>query len=178
MIDTSGGALAVRTVGRLKRIPHQRQHKCHICNEVFEMQCNFTKHYATKHPDKPFKCEHCAAILTMPNGLFKHQCSHMYLKHACSDCGKRFQFPKQRDVHMKVHPKTDLYPCLHCDRKFTLNSTMLIHTKTHNTSLQCELCPITNEKRYNSRYALGQHVQGMHKGGWDSFCSKKLQVEK
>ena len=99
----------------------------------------------------------------------------MYLKHACSDCGKRFQFPKQRDVHMKVHTKTDLYPCLHCDRKFTLNSTMLIHAKTHNTSLQCELCPITNKKWYNSRYALGQHVQGMHKGGWDSFCGKNFK---
>ena len=75
-IATEDGSLSVCTVGRPKRIPHKRQHKCHLCNETFEMQCNFTKHYATKNLDQPFQCEVCRAILQTPNGLFKHQLSH------------------------------------------------------------------------------------------------------
>ena len=30
-----------------------------------------------------------------PNSLFKHQHSHLYLKHVCDICQKRFQFPGQ-----------------------------------------------------------------------------------
>ena len=78
-IDTTDGTLSVGTVGRVKRVPHQRQHKCHICQQTFEMQCNFTKHYATEHPDQPFQCEYCQAVLQTPNGLFKHQRSHQYI---------------------------------------------------------------------------------------------------
>ena len=150
--DTSDVSLAVRTVTRPKRVARKRQHKYHLCDETFEMQCNFMKHYVTKHPDQPFQCEYCGAVLATLNRLFKHQCSHMYLKHACTECGKRFQFPKQVTIHMKVHTHEELYPCLHCDRKFTLNSTMLVHTETHNTQVECELCPKSSMKRYNSTY--------------------------
>ena len=139
------------------------------------MQCNFTKHYAMKHPDQPFQCEHCAAIMKTPNRLFKHQTSHTYLKHQCEECRKCFQFPCQKQSHMKIHTGEGLFPWLHCKRTFTLQSTMLIHTKTHSTELQCELCPKDATKCYNSQYALGIHQQDMHCGGWNSFCGKNFK---
>ena len=174
-MQTTDGSLPVHTVGRPKWIPRKRKHQCHLCEETFEMQCHFTKHYAMKHPDQPFKCEHCGATMQTPNGLFKHQRSHTYLKHQCEQCGKRFQFPGQKVTHMKILTGEGLYPCLHCKRSFTLNSTMMIHTKTHSTQLQCELCPKDLEKCYNSQYALGIHQQGMHHGGWNSFCGKNFK---
>ena len=133
------------------------------------MQCNFTTHHKEEHPYDPYKCEHCDKMLAMPNGLFKHQRSQNYLKHGCDICGKRFQFPKQKKIHERTHTKTGLYRCLHCDCHFTLNSTMPFHAATHNTSIQCELCPRTSDKRYNSTYALALHTQGMHSPSWTSF---------
>ena len=47
---------------------------------------------------------------------------------------------------------------------------MLEHAKSHNVNLECDLCPISVEKRYNSTYALAQHKRGMHGPGWNSPC--------
>ena len=47
---------------------------------------------------------------------------------------------------------------------------MLEHAKSHKVNLQCDLCPMSVEKRYNSRYALAQHKRGMHGPGWNSPC--------
>ena len=66
-IPTTDGSLSVRTVSRPKWIPRKRKHQCHLCAEMFEMQCNFTKHYAMKHPHQPFQCEHCGATMKTPN---------------------------------------------------------------------------------------------------------------
>ena len=174
-VETSDGVMDIRTVGIVKRVHRDRQYTCHVCQKVLEMQTLFTKHMTTEHPDSPFKCDFCPKILKSANGLFKHQRSHQYLKHQCEDCQKRFQFPGQLKRHTKLHTKQNMYPCLHCPRQFTDNSTMMIHARTHNTVLKCELCPKSNEKTYNSRYAMDQHQRGMHGDGWDSFCGENFK---
>ena len=166
VIETPIGKLSYEQHGVKKQVPRQRRHTCHLYDKLFDMQCNFTKHHKIEHPDDPYKCEHCEKMLETPNGLFKHQRSHNYLKHGCDICHKQFQFPKQKKIHECIHMKEGLYRCLHCDQHFTLNSTMLVHATTHNTSIQCELCPKTSDKRYNSTYALALHTRGMHGLGW------------
>ena len=173
VIETSDGMIGVRTVGIVKRVPRERQYTCYICDKVLEMQTSFTNHMKEEHPDSPYQCDFCPKTLLSANGLFKHQRSHQYLKHQCDECGKWFQFPGQLKKHMKLHTKQNMYPCLHCDRQFTDNSTMLIHTRTHNTALKCKLCPKNTEKTYNSQYTLDQHQRGMHSDGWTSFCGEK-----
>ena len=109
------------------------------------------------------------------NGLFNHQHSHLYLKHVCDICEKRFQFPGQLKRHTKIHIGLGLFPCLHCDKKYTTNSAMLEHAKSHNVSLQCDLCPMSLGKRYNSTYALAQHQRGMHGPGWNTPCGRNYK---
>ena len=89
------------------------------------MQSNFTKHMKEKHPNDLFQCEYCDKTMESSNGLFKHQRSHLYLKHVCEVCNRRFQFPGQKSRHMKIHTQKDLFPCLHCPKKYTTNSGML-----------------------------------------------------
>ena len=134
------------------------------------MQVSFTMHYAKEHPNDHFQCEYCSHTVLSPNSLFKHQCSHLYLKHACDICEKCFQFPSELQQHSKIHTGSGLFPCLHCDKKYTTSSAMLEHAKSHNVNLQCDLCPLSVEKRYNSTYALAQHKRGMHGPGWNSPC--------
>ena len=165
VIETPIGKLSYEKHGVKKRVPRQRRHTCHLCDKSFEMQCNLTKHHKVEHPDDPYKCEHFEKMLETPNGLFKHQRSQNYLKHGCDICDKHFQFRKQKKIHERIHMKEGLYRCLHCDWHFTLNSTMLVHAATHNTSIQCELCPKTSDKRYNSTYTLALHTRGMHGPG-------------
>ena len=95
LISTEQGQLAVKTVGIKKIIPCQQKHTCHLCGESFEMQVSFTTHYAKEHLNDPFQCEYCSHTVLSPNSLFKHQHSHLYLKHVCDICQKHFQFPGQ-----------------------------------------------------------------------------------
>ena len=175
VIPTTSGQLAVQTVSIKKRIPRKRKHSYHLCGQDFDMQSQFTTHMRKTHPNDMFQCEHCAKTLESANGLFKHQRSHLYLKHPCEVCERRFQFPGQKERHMKIHTQKGLYRCLHCPKEYTTNSGMLEHAKSHGTSLQCELCLVSTEKRYNSKYSLAQHTRGMHGGGWTSPCKKNFK---
>ena len=175
VIPTNSGQLAVQTVSLKKRVPRVRRHVCHLCGDDFEMQSNFTKHMKEKHPNDLFQCEYCDKTMESSNGLFKHQRSHLYLKHVCEVCERWFQFPGQKSRHMKIHTQKDLFPCLHCPKKYTTNSGMLEHAKTHTTSLQCELCPKSTKKRYNNKYSLAQHTKGMHGGGWTAPCKANFK---
>ena len=150
VIPTNSGQLAVQTVSLKKQVPRVRRHVCHLCGDDFEMQSNFTKHMMAKHPNDLFQCEYCYKTMESSNRLFKHQRSHLYLKHVCEVCKRLFQFPGQKSRHMKIHTQKDLFPCLHCPKKYTTNSGMLEHAKTHTTSLQCELCPKSTEKQHLS----------------------------
>ena len=85
-----------------------------------------------KHPNNLFQCEYCDKTMESSNRLFKHQRSHLYLKHICEVCDRQFQFPGQKTRHMKIHTQKDLFPCLHCPKKYTTNSGMLEHaTQLH-----------------------------------------------
>ena len=68
-----------------------------------------------------------------------------------------------------------MFPCLHWPKQYTTNSGILEHAKSHTTSLQCELCPKSTEKHYNSKYALAQHTKGMHGGGWTVPCNDNFK---
>ena len=175
VITTGVGTLSVKTVSLKKRIPRTRKHLCQLCGDEFEMQSEFTKHIKEKHPLDKFQYEFCQKSLDTSNRLFKHQRSHLYLKHGCDYCDKHLQFPGQKTKHMQIHTKTGLYRCLHCPKEYTTNSSMLEHAACHTTSLQCKLCPKSTEKRYNSKYGLAQHTRGMHGGGWTAPCSENFK---
>ena len=86
VIPTTSGQLAVQTGSIEKRIPQKRKHSCHLCGEDFDMQSQFTTHMKKTHPNDMFQCERCDKTLESANSLFKHQRSHLYLKHACEVC--------------------------------------------------------------------------------------------
>ena len=139
------------------------------------MQSEFNVHMTKTHPNDMFQCEHCDKTLESANGLFKHQRLYLYLEHTCEVCEQRFQFPGQEERHMKINTQKGLYKCLHCPKEYTTNSGMLKHAKSHGTSLQYELCPLSTEKRYNSKYSLAQCTRHMYRGGWTSPCKMNFK---
>ena len=86
MIPTTSGQLAVQTVS-IKKDYHGKgsTHAIYVAR-IMIMQSQFTTHMKKTHPNDMFQCEHCAKTLESANGLFKHQRSHLYLKHPCEVC--------------------------------------------------------------------------------------------
>ena len=77
---------------------------------------------------------------------------------------------------MKVHIQKNLYKCLHCERSFTTNLSMMTHAKTHFEKFTCphKNCS-TPDKVYNSKGNLKQHIRGEHGDGWTAFCGEKIK---
>ena len=152
------------------RTQHQRRYDCYVCNETFEMQQSFVVHFQSKHPTDPFKCAFCSGDFHSPNGLFKHERSHEYMKYLCIVCSKRFQFPYQLTTHQTVHTGLRRHKCNSCDKTFGSKCSRDFHQKTHGVQLHCDLCPMTSEKTFNNDVALKQHQRGMHGPGWTTPC--------
>ena len=148
LISTDQGQSAVKTVGIKKIIPRQQKHTCHLCGESFEMQVSFTTHYAKEHPNYPFQCEYCSHTVLSPKSLFKHQHSHLYLKHVCDICQKRFQFPGQLQWYSKN--STQAKVCSH----------VCIVTRSIPLTVQCLSMPSHIMWIYNVTYALCQYRRG------------------
>ena len=79
-------------------IKHDCNYSCHLCAETFEMQSLFVTHFRAIHPNDLLKCDFCASTFESSNGLFKHECSYLYMKYKCDACGRIFQFPYQLNI--------------------------------------------------------------------------------
>ena len=158
-----------------KRVFRSRSYVCHICPKNFEMQVSFVEHMKTEHPGSKLKCTLCIKLFVSPNGLFKHERSHEYLKYFCDYCSYMCQFPYQIKAHENTHTKTEWFGCNTCDKKFSSKAASRAHRKTHNLLIQCDLCPETNEKRYTSIQACNLHKCGMHGPGWTAKCGKHFK---
>ena len=150
----------------------QCRYDCYVCNKTFEMQQSFVVHFQSRHPTDPFKCAFCSGDFQSPNGLFKHERSHKYMKYLCIVCAKRFQFPYQLTNHQTVHTGLSRHKCNSCDKTFGSKCSRDFHQKTHGTELQCDLCLINSTKTFSNDVALKQHQRGMHGPGWTTPCGE------
>ena len=160
---------------RFHRIKPDRNYSCYICDEQFKMQGSFITHHNEQHPDSCFKCEFCDAYYKTCNGLFKHQCSHLYMKYKCKDCDKFFQFPYQFRNHLTQHTGVGKHLCSICAKSFRSKCSKDFHEKTHNVKIKCDLCPMSTSKVFNSTVALHIHQRRMHGQGWTSLCGKNYK---
>ena len=92
-----------------KRVFRSRSYKCHICSKDIASQVNFISHMKTEHPDSKLRCTLCPNEYSSPNGLFKHERSHEYLKYYCEWCTYVCQFPYQIRAHENTHTQEEQF---------------------------------------------------------------------
>ena len=160
---------------RQHRIKHDQKYSCYLCDQQFQMQASFLDHFETDHANDKYKCEFCESYFDSPNGLFKHEQSHLYLKYKCDVCQKIFQFPYQLAAHNTQHTGLGKHKCSNYDKMFGSKCTKVFHEKTHDVHLKCELCPKSTEKVYTNSVALHQHQCDMHGPGWTAFCGENYK---
>ena len=77
----------------------------YIYAETFEMQSFFVTHFRSTHPKDLLKCDFCASTFESSNRLFKHECSHLYMKYKYDIGGRLFQFPYHLNIHSVQHTR-------------------------------------------------------------------------
>ena len=156
-------------------IKHDRNYSCYLCDETFEMQSSFVTHFRATHPNVLLKCDFCASTFESSNGLFKHECSHLYMKYKCDVCSRLFQFPYQLNIHNVQHTRLGRHKCSQRTKTFGSKCSRVFHECSHNVQLKCDLCPMSSTKVYTSDVALNQHKRGMHGPGWITACGKNYK---
>ena len=156
---------------KVQRVKRTRIYSCYICRETFTMQSSFVKHHYEHHVDSKFKCEFCESFFETENGLFKHERSHLYMKHICKDCGKFFQFPYQLQAHVTQHTGVGKHGCAICNKEFSCKTSKDFHERTHSCRVKCDSCLMTTTKEFKSVIALHLHQRGMHGPGWTTLCN-------
>uniref|UniRef100_A0AAZ3PNG8 C2H2-type domain-containing protein n=1 Tax=Oncorhynchus tshawytscha TaxID=74940 RepID=A0AAZ3PNG8_ONCTS len=78
----------------------------------------------------------------------------------CSFCGKAFNFPKQVEIHQRMHTGEKPFGCHLCEKRFSHQHHLKRHLKVHTGErpFACTHCG----KRFSERSNLRIHQQKMH----------------
>ncbi|KAG9342378.1 hypothetical protein JZ751_016373 [Albula glossodonta] len=92
----------------------------------------------------------------------------------CSFCGKGFSFPKQVEIHQRVHTGEKPFSCTQCRQRFSHSGNLKRHQRVHTGEkpFSCTLC----EKRFSHLHQLKMH-QRIHSGERPfacTYCGKRF----
>ncbi|XP_042167725.1 zinc finger protein 235-like [Oncorhynchus tshawytscha] len=86
----------------------------------------------------------------------------------CSFCGKAFSFPKQMEIHQRMHTGEKPFGCQLCRASFSQSSNLKRHQRVHTgeKSYSCPQC----EKRFSRQHQLKMHLK-VHTGERPFACT-------
>ncbi|KAL1023697.1 hypothetical protein UPYG_G00044730 [Umbra pygmaea] len=86
----------------------------------------------------------------------------------CSFCGKAFNFPKQVEIHQRMHTGEKPFGCHLCRASFSHSSNLKRHQRVHTGEkpFSCPQC----EKRFSHQHQLKMHLK-VHTGERPFACS-------
>ncbi|KAJ8247658.1 hypothetical protein GJAV_G00248780 [Gymnothorax javanicus] len=88
----------------------------------------------------------------------------------CSFCGKGFSFPKQVEIHQRVHTGEKPFSCTQCRQRFSHAGNLKRHQRVHTGEkpFSCTLC----DKRFSHLHQLKMH-QRIHSGERPFACTSR-----
>ncbi|XP_070972023.1 uncharacterized protein [Oncorhynchus clarkii lewisi] len=86
----------------------------------------------------------------------------------CSFCGKAFSFPKQVQIHQRVHTGVKPFSCTQCHMCFAQTGDLKRHQRVH-TGEKPYSCPQC-EKRFSRKHQLNRHLK-VHTGERPFACT-------
>ncbi|XP_036790407.1 oocyte zinc finger protein XlCOF29-like isoform X2 [Oncorhynchus mykiss] len=85
----------------------------------------------------------------------------------CSFCGKAFSFPKQVEIHQRMHTGEKPFGCQLCEKRFSHQHHLKRHQRVHTGEkpFSCPQC----EKRFSHQHQLKMHLK-VHTGERPFAC--------
>ncbi|CDQ96425.1 unnamed protein product [Oncorhynchus mykiss] len=85
----------------------------------------------------------------------------------CSFCGKAFSFPKQVEIHQRMHTGEKPFSCQLCEKRFSHQHHLKRHQRVHTGEkpFSCPQC----EKRFSHQHQLKMHLK-VHTGERPFAC--------
>ncbi|XP_036790385.1 uncharacterized protein LOC110534625 isoform X3 [Oncorhynchus mykiss] len=111
--------------------------------------------------EKRFPCSFCGKAFSFPKQVEIHQRMHTGEKpFNCTQCQMRFARAGHLKSHQRVHTGEKPFSCPQCEKRFSHQHQLKRHLKVHTGErpFACTHC----EKRYSERSYLRLHLQKMH----------------
>ncbi|XP_050357441.1 zinc finger protein 569-like [Nymphalis io] len=116
--------------------------KCEYCFKGFRVATTFETHLKKHDPalSGKLQCDACKICYPSTGKMYKHMTRCHIFKYSCQMCGYTCFNRGQAKVHYRWHKKVT-YPCPHCKKEFSKESTKLGHIrKMHPSTNICNLC--------------------------------------
>ncbi|XP_043937075.1 zinc finger protein 605-like [Protopterus annectens] len=156
---------------------------CSDCGMSFIEKDKLHEHQKS-HPKKPppFKCTDCGKGFRWNRALLLHQKVHVKEKEiqqllsgkvidlnmsdfehqqeklSCSECGKRFKWQRELELHQRMHIVGNFFKCLDCGMSFTEKSKLYEHQEVHPEKLPFQCTDCGRVFRLNRALLLHQKV--------------------
>ncbi|XP_045071972.1 zinc finger and SCAN domain-containing protein 5B-like isoform X2 [Coregonus clupeaformis] len=111
--------------------------------------------------EKRFPCSFCGKVFSFPKQVEIHQRMHTGEKpFGCQLCEKRFSHQHHLKRHQRVHTGEKPFSCTQCEKRFSHQHQLKMHLKVHTGErpFACTHCG----KRFSERSYLRIHQQKMH----------------
>ena len=137
------------------RSEDENSFKCAICKKEFKLEQCMKVHENSVHSEiRPFSCATCKKTFKFNGALKKHMISHNAQPENCPICYKTVKNVNRHNE--SVHTKTKLFHCDICEKKFSQNRNLEVHTDMHtNKRYNCTEC----KKEYAHNSNLKAHME-------------------
>ena len=108
-----------------------RKVHCTVCHMAFEDKDDLKKHHHSDHTNS--QCEVCNKSFATKKSLRKHAYTHLGKQIKCSDCGQRFSFNSELEIHKIEHSTEPSFQCtvIGCNKEYFRKSELMAHMVNH-----------------------------------------------
>ena len=113
--------------GKRKRT---QQHKCDVCEKVFDRPSKLARHMRIHTKEKPYECDVCDKAFSESGKLKRHMRIHANENpYECDVCEKSFTQASNLKSHKRIHTNEKPYECDVCEKRFTRSGYLKTHMR-------------------------------------------------
>lgn len=141
-----------------KKRPTKKEHRCVICNRVYQKPSHLIRHFRVHTGEKPYECQECGKRFPIMSRLNRHARRHTDERpYLCNVCGKDFVAQSDLRRHSEKHAeRPPRHDCAVCGKSFSRNTHMHRHMLTHTGEkpFACTVC----DKRFSKSDHIVRHM--------------------